>query len=131
MPIRRPPCLLALAAVLALAGGCAAARGDRVAEETARPTPPPLTMTPVRFDAYVLALRNIQAMHPTLVGPGGSPTVVREEMREAVGQAGLTLEEFRALHAQAEADPVLRAEAEFRAASLPPVPRSGARPPSP
>ncbi|HEU5320416.1 MAG TPA: hypothetical protein VFX28_06420, partial [Methylomirabilota bacterium] len=121
MPISCPLALLLVAALAMGLGACASPR-DREAEvaapPAARPAPPaPLTVTPSRFDAYLLAVQNIRAAHPRLVEVGERPAEVTEAMREAVGRAGLTLEEFRHLHRQIEADPVLKAEAGRRLAA--------------
>jgi hypothetical protein len=118
---------LALAALLALPAACATRRGGNDLEDDMRrgdiprpeATPAPLSVTPVRFDAYILALRNIRDTHPTFVAAGAGPAAVREEMREPVARAGLTLDEFRSLHAQVQADPVLKGEADRRLAAVP------------
>ncbi len=134
--VRRSLTRLGLASALALTTACAPRSGGddtrRADIPKAAATPAPVTMTPVRFDAYLLALRNIYAAHPTFVVAGSNPEVVREEMRDAVGRAGLTLEEFRSLHAQVHADPFLKAEAQRRLDAMPQGPaRSGAPEPSP
>lgn len=111
-------CLVAL-----LAAGCATGRapdgGAPAAVETGprAPGPAPVTVTPARFDAYLLAMANIRAARPTFAAIGASEGDIREEMREAVERAGLTLEEFREIHRQVQADPALRAEAESRLAA--------------
>lgn len=101
-----------------LAAGCAT-RGDGRPEVAAAPpaapaAPAPLSVTPARLDAYVLAVQNIRAAHPRFLGEGAGESQIREEMRAAVGRAGLTLEEFRNIHRQVEADPALRAEVQSR-----------------
>jgi hypothetical protein len=127
MPHARPTtrsCLLVAALLAAALAGCAS-RGERPAADTdleapvpkAAATPAPVAMTPVRFDAYVLALENIRAAHPQFVQVGENQLEVREEMRDAVSRAGLTLEEFRQLNRQVEADPTLKTEAERRMAA--------------
>jgi hypothetical protein len=116
---------LLAAAWFALALAACASPGDRPAPDAdleapvpkAAATPAPVAVTPVRFDAYVLALENIRAAHPQFVQVGENPMEVREEMREAVSRAGLTLEEFRQLHQQVEADATLKGEAERRVAA--------------
>jgi hypothetical protein len=112
---------VALAGLVALlATGCATGKAPgRPAATGAEarppaPSPAPVTVTPARFDAYLLAMRNIRAAHPSFLAIGANEAAVREEMREAVGRAGLRLEEFRDIHRQVQADPALRAEAESR-----------------
>ncbi len=121
---RRTAVLVGLAGLLA--AGCAAGREERptaapppplAAPPPAAPSPAPLTVTPARLDAYVLAVQNIRAAHPRFLQEGLSEAQVREEMRAAVGRAGLTLEEFRNIHRQVEADPALRAEVRSRLAA--------------
>ncbi|HEX7127311.1 MAG TPA: hypothetical protein VF406_16260 [Thermodesulfobacteriota bacterium] len=117
---------LALAALLILPAACATPRNTTDAEDDTRtadfpapmPRPAPVTVTPVRFDAYLLALRNIREVYPAFVA-AGNQQVVGDEMREPVARAGLTLEEFRTLHAQVQADPMLKAEADRRLAGAP------------
>ncbi len=112
--------LAGLVAFLAL--GCATGetpgRPAATGAEARPPAPSPalLTVTPARFDAYLLAMRNIRAAHPNFLAMGADEAAVREEMREAVERAGLRLEDFRDIHRQVQADPVLRAEAESRLA---------------
>lgn len=127
MPVAR--LAAAALAILVVLPACAARRGaEPPAAPAALPTPAPVTVTPARFDAYVLALRNVRAAHPTFGDEGPDRLAVRETMREAVAKAGLTLEEFANLHDQVQADPVLKAEAERRVAALPAPAKSGARP---
>ncbi|HEY8369137.1 MAG TPA: hypothetical protein VIM86_07445, partial [Thermodesulfobacteriota bacterium] len=104
---------LALAALLILPAACATPRDatdttDTEDEARTADFPPSIprraavTVTPVRFDAYLLALRNIRDTYPAFAA-GGNQQVVGDEMREPVARAGLTLEEFRSLHAQVQA----------------------------
>lgn len=122
-----PLIALALAVLLALPAACATRREAADDEADARradlpapmATPAPVTVTPVRFDAYLLALQNVREAYPAFVAAGGSQEVIGEELREQVARAGLTLQEFRSLHRQVQADPMLKAEADRRLAAAP------------
>jgi hypothetical protein len=111
---------LSLVLVAVLTASCAS-RGEHASEETAAPvlasSPLPVSVTPARLDAYLLARENIRAAHPELVEVGANPSAVREELREAVSRAGLTLEEFEQLHRQVDASPELAAEVDRRLAA--------------